>query len=44
MGKSDLEAYLEWEERMEMIFYCHNYSEAEKVKLAALEFEHYALQ
>ena len=29
---------------MEMIFYCHNYSEAKKVKLAALEFDHYAFQ
>ena len=44
MGKSDPEAYLEWEERMEMIFDCHNYSESKKVKLAAMEFGHYALQ
>ena len=44
MGKSDPEAYLEWEERMKMIFDCHNYSEAKKVKLAAMEFGHYALQ
>ena len=27
-----------------MIFDCHNYSEATKVKLATLEFGHYALQ
>ncbi|XP_060675255.1 uncharacterized protein LOC132804574 [Ziziphus jujuba] len=44
MGKSDLEAYLEWEEKMEMIFDCHNYSEAKKVKLAAMEFGRYTLQ
>ena len=44
MGKSDPEAYLEWEEKMEMIFDCHNYSEGKKVKLAAMEFGHYALQ
>ena len=44
MGKSDPEAYLEWEEHMEMIFDCHNYSEAKKGKLAAMEFGHYALQ
>ena len=42
LGKSDLD--LEWEERMEMIFDCHNYSEAKNVKLVALEFGHYALQ
>ena len=29
---------------MEMIFECHNYSEAKKVKVAAMEFGHYALQ
>ena len=44
MGKSDPEAYLEWEEKMEMIFDCHNYLEGKKVKLAAMEFGHYALQ
>ena len=44
MGKSDPEAYLEWEEKMEMIFDYHNYSEGKKVKLAAMEFGHYALQ
>ncbi|NAP01714.1 hypothetical protein FRY77_37900, partial [Halomonas sp. MG34] len=44
MGKSDPEAYLEWEKRMEMIFDCHHYSEAKKVKMATMEFGHYALQ
>ena len=44
MGKSDPEAYLEQEEKMEMIFDYHNYSEDKKVKLAATEFGHYALQ
>ena len=29
---------------MEMIFDCHNYLEAKKVKLAAMEFGHYALE
>ena len=28
---------------MEMIFYCHNYTEAKKVKLAAIEFTDYAM-
>ena len=44
MCKSDPEAYLEWMEYMEMIFDCHNYFEAKKVKLVALEFGRYALQ
>lgn len=42
-GRSDPEAYLEWEMRVEQIFGCHNYSEGKKVKLAALEFTDYAL-
>ncbi|KAH9780480.1 hypothetical protein KPL71_008094 [Citrus sinensis] len=29
-GKSNPEAYLEWEKKMEFIFDCHNYSEAKK--------------
>ena len=29
-GKSDQEAYLEWEKKMEFIFDCHNYSQAKK--------------
>ena len=31
-GRSDPEAYLEWEKKMEFIFDYHNYSEAKKVK------------
>ncbi|KAH9724668.1 Endonuclease [Citrus sinensis] len=42
-GKSDLEAYLEWEKKMEFIFDCHNYSEAKKVKLVVIEFSDYAI-
>ncbi|PSS08357.1 Myosin heavy chain, fast skeletal muscle like, partial [Actinidia chinensis var. chinensis] len=41
--KSDPEAYLEWEKKMELIFDCHNYSELKKVKLAAIEFTDYAI-
>ena len=26
-GKNDPEAYLEWERKVELVFYCHNYSE-----------------
>ena len=42
-GKNDPEAYLEWEKNMKRIFYCHNYSELKKVKLAAIEFFDYAI-
>ena len=31
-GKSDPEAYLEWEKKMELVFDCRHYSEAQKVK------------
>jgi hypothetical protein len=30
-GRSDPEAYLEWEKKMEFVFDCHNYSETKKV-------------
>ncbi|XP_062103764.1 uncharacterized protein LOC133814872 [Humulus lupulus] len=42
-GKSDPEAYLEWEKKMELVFDCHNYSDMKKVKLAAIEFTDYAI-
>ena len=42
-GKSDPKAYLEWEKKMELVFDCHNYSELNKVKLAAIEFTYYAI-
>nr|XP_027088741.1 uncharacterized protein LOC113710095 [Coffea arabica] len=41
-GKSDPEAYLDWERRIELIFDCNHYTESQKVKLAALEFTDYA--
>ena len=37
-GKNDLEAYLEWEKKVELIFECHNYFEEKKVKLSVIEF------
>ncbi|XP_044503434.1 uncharacterized protein LOC123224018 [Mangifera indica] len=40
-GKSDPEAYLEWEKKVERVFECHNYTEEKKVKLAAVEFTDY---
>ena len=42
-GRNDSEAYLEWEKKIELIFYCHNYSEEKKVTLAVVEFKDYAL-
>lgn len=42
-GKSDPDAYLEWEKRIEMIFECQDYREDQKVKLATLEFTDYAI-
>ena len=42
-GKSDPEAYLQWEKQVELIFDCHQFSEEKKVKLAAVEFVEYAL-
>jgi len=32
-GKNDPEMYLDWEKRVDWIFYCHNYSKVKKVKL-----------
>nr|XP_027083475.1 uncharacterized protein LOC113705765 [Coffea arabica] len=40
-GKSDSEAYLEWERKIEMLFDCNHYSESQKVKLATIEFTEY---
>ena len=42
-GKNDPEVYLDWEKKVELIFECHNYSEAKKVKLATIEFFDYAI-
>ena len=42
-GKNDLEAYLEWEKKVELVFNCHNYFEDKKVKLVVVEFTNYAI-
>ena len=39
-GKNDLEVYLEWERKVKMVFYCHNYSENKKVKLTVIRLCH----
>ena len=36
--RSDTEAYLEWELKIEHVFSCNNYSEEQKVSLAEAEF------
>ena len=41
-GRSDLDAYLDWEIKIEHVFSCNDYTE-EKVKLAVIEFSHYAI-
>jgi hypothetical protein len=42
-GRTDLEVYLEWEKKIDLVFDCHNYSEEKKVKLAVIEFTNYAI-
>ncbi|XP_071916198.1 uncharacterized protein [Coffea arabica] len=42
-GKSSPEAYLEWEQRIEMVFECQDYTDDQKVKLATLDFTDYAI-
>jgi hypothetical protein len=42
-GKTDLEAYLDWEKKLEIIFDIHKYSKEKKVKLAVVEFTDYAM-
>ncbi|XP_016679235.1 uncharacterized protein [Gossypium hirsutum] len=42
-GRSDPDACLTWESKLEHVFECYNYSEQKKVRLAAMEFVDYAL-
>jgi len=42
-GKMDQEAYLEWEKKVEQIFYIHNYHEEKKFKLVVVEFTNYVM-
>uniref|UniRef100_A0A2N9G226 Reverse transcriptase/retrotransposon-derived protein RNase H-like domain-containing protein n=1 Tax=Fagus sylvatica TaxID=28930 RepID=A0A2N9G226_FAGSY len=42
-GRTDLEVYLEWEKKIDLVFDCHNYCEEKKVKLAVIEFTDYAI-
>ena len=42
-GKNDLEAYLEWEKKVELIFEYHNYFEEKSVKHVIIEFTDYVI-
>ena len=42
-GRSDPDAYLDWEMKIEHEFSCNDYTKEQKVKLAAVEFSDYAL-
>ena len=42
-GKSDPDAYFEWETKVQFIFNCYNYTERKKVLLAVAEFTDYAI-
>jgi hypothetical protein len=41
--RTDPEVYLECKKKIDLVFYCHNYSEEKKVKLAVIEFTDYAI-
>jgi len=42
-GRSDPDTYLDWEMKIEHVFSCNDYTEQQKVKLAAVEFLDYTL-
>jgi len=42
-GKDDVDAYLDWEMKVEQLFACHQVSEERKVPLATLSFQGYAM-
>jgi len=42
-GRSNPDTYLDWETKIEHVFFCNDYTEEQKVKLAAAKFSDYAL-
>ena len=42
-GRSDLDAYLDWEMKIQHVFSCNDYTKEQKVKLVAAEFSNYSL-
>ncbi|RDY09354.1 hypothetical protein CR513_06270, partial [Mucuna pruriens] len=43
LGENNLDAYLDWDIKVEKLFECHDIKENSKVKLVTLEFSGYAL-
>lgn len=41
--RNNIDTYLQWEQKVELICKCHNFSEEKKVKLIVVEFTNYAL-
>ena len=41
-GRDNVEAYLQWERKIEILFACHDDAEEKKVRLATMEFSNYA--
>ena len=42
-GKTDPNAYLEWEKKVELMFNCNDYTEEQQMKLAVMAFSEYAI-
>jgi len=42
-GRSDPDAYLDWEMKIDHVFSCNDYTEEQKLKLAIAEFSDYGL-
>ena len=42
-GRSDPDAYLDWEMKIEHVFACNDYTDEQKVKLVVAKFSDYAL-
>jgi len=42
-GRSDPNAYLDWEMKIQHVFSCNDYTEEQKVKLAATKLSNYVL-
>ena len=43
VGKTDPDAYLEWEKKVEFMFNCSDYTEEQQMKLAVMAFSEYAI-
>lgn len=42
-GKAELEAYLKWDKKVELVFDYRHYSKRQKVKLVMVEFADYTI-